>query len=62
MRNYECSVCNGICDPGELIGNTCIECLEKERIRMQKRERVRRMQASPFEQMKFDFGVKKDAI
>lgn len=30
MQNYECRTCHGLCDPGELVGNTCTECREKE--------------------------------
>lgn len=62
MRNYECKVCHGICDPGELTGYTCIECREKERLEILSKERAIKLSASPFEQMEFRFEVENDAI
>lgn len=62
MRSYECDTCHGICDPGELVGNTCIECREKERLEIMSKERAIKLPASPFDQLEFGFGVKKDVI
>lgn len=52
MRNYECKSCHCICDPGELVGDTCIECREKEQLEMLSEERAIRLPASPFKQMR----------
>lgn len=56
MRNYECSVCHGNCDPGELVGEKCLECLEKERLTTVMQNKAVRLLNAPYEQMKLDFG------
>lgn len=33
MKGIECTSCHGLCDPGEIIGGVCLECLENERQR-----------------------------
>lgn len=29
MGRYECRICHGTCDPGELVGGVCGECRER---------------------------------
>ena len=55
MGNYECSVCHGNCDPGELVGGVCPECLEEQTRQMLMRDKVRRLVIAPYEQLEFDF-------
>lgn len=26
VKKYECKICHGLCDPGELEGDVCFEC------------------------------------
>ena len=53
---YKCFECNGNCDPGELLGNVCTECLEKRKmIIVTKRKSIQLLNA-PWEQLTFGFG------
>ena len=56
MGRYECSVCGGNCDPGELVGGVCVECLEKQRITIVMQNKIFSLLNAPWEQMKLDFG------
>ena len=51
MKTYECHVCHGMCDPGELIGGVCPECIEEERQRKIRSESVIKMMHSQSYQM-----------
>lgn len=46
---YVCNICDANCDAGELIGGICPECAEKERLR--------KIMASRFEEIKDSCGV-----
>lgn len=37
MRMYECHVCSGLCDPGELENGVCFECRSEAKERQEKR-------------------------
>lgn len=39
MRGYECHVCNGLCDPGELENGVCYEC-RAEAVAKQERQQL----------------------
>lgn len=26
MKGYQCKICGGLCDPGELVGGVCADC------------------------------------
>ena len=54
MYKYECDVCHGNCDAGELVNGVCPECLEEQRHRIVAGDKVRRMLNAPYEQMKLD--------
>lgn len=54
LRNYECSVCHGNCDPGELVGGKCPECLEKERLAIVTQGKAVSLLNAPWEQMKLE--------
>ena len=56
MNNYQCSECHGLCDPGELVGGKCLECLEKERLARVTQNKIVSLLNAPWEQMKLDFG------
>lgn len=56
MFSYECSVCHGNCDPGELVNGVCLECLEEQRIAIVTQNKVVSLLNAPLEQMKLDFG------
>lgn len=56
MRSYECSVCHGNCDPGELVGEICLDCLEEQRITIIKQNKTVSLLNAPWEQMKLDLG------
>lgn len=47
----KCKICNGNCDPGEVVGGVCMECAEEEQQRQIRAAFVARMINSPFRQM-----------
>lgn len=51
MGRYECKICHGICDPGELTGGVCQECAEEEQQKQIRAASVVRMLNGPFKQM-----------
>lgn len=51
---YQCSVCGGNCDCGELVGGVCLECLEEQKQEQLANTQIARMMNSPFYQMKLD--------
>lgn len=55
MKGIECTSCHGLCDPGEIIGGVCLECLENERQRQIRADEVNRIMSSECNQMKLDF-------
>lgn len=57
MYEYICSCCKGRCDPGEMIGSICIECLEEERLKQESSNRAVKIMNSPFYQMELDLEV-----
>lgn len=60
MGRYECSVCGGNCDPGELVGGICVECLEEQRVAIVMQDKAVSLLNAPWEQMKLDFGGMKN--
>ena len=56
MGRYECSVCGGNCDPGELVGGICLDCLEEQRIAVVMQNKAVSLLNARWEQMKLDFG------
>lgn len=56
MYNYRCAECNDRFDPGELIGGICMECAEKQRMKIIAKDKIRRLVNAPYEQLEFDFG------
>ena len=56
MNRYKCSVCGANCDPGELVGGICVECLEEQRIAVVMQDKVVSLLNAPWEQMTLDFG------
>lgn len=57
MRDYICARCKGNCDPGEMVGTVCVECLEEEKQEQLRASTVARMMSSPMYQMELDFEV-----
>lgn len=56
MRHqYICSKCQGMVDPGELVGSVCIECLEAEQREQERSSRMVQIMNSPAEQMVLNF-------
>lgn len=54
MKTYMCSRCMGRCDPGEIIGTVCVECLEEEKQKQLRASTVARMMNSPVYQMELE--------
>lgn len=54
MGRYECKICNGTCDPGELVGGVCRECAEEERQRQITANSVAKMMSSQSYQMRME--------
>lgn len=52
----KCRRCDGNCDPGELIGGVCIECLEEEAQAQKRVDAAVRLINSPCRQMELGFG------
>ena len=40
---YECSICHGLCDPGELHGGVCDDCVEAAMVEEERKEQARMM-------------------
>ena len=38
-----CRRCGGLCDPGDLVGDKCTDCIEEERLEEERREMTRQM-------------------
>ena len=53
---YKCSVCGGNCDPGELVGDICLDCLEEQRVTIVMQNKAVSLLNAPWEQMKLEFG------
>lgn len=47
----ECPVCHGNCDPGEIVGGRCLDCMEQERQMQERSEHAFKIMTSPFYQM-----------
>lgn len=47
----ECRICHENCDPGEIVGGKCLECMEKERQMQARNEHAFRVMTSPYYQM-----------
>ena len=58
MNRYKCSVCGGNCDPGELVGGVCVECLEEQRVAIVMQDKVISLLDAPWEQMKLEDFIK----
>ncbi len=56
MNRYKCSVCGANCDPEELVGGICLDCLEEQRIVIVMQNKVVNLLNAPWEQMELDFG------
>ena len=56
MHSYECSVCHGNCDPGELVGGICLDCLEEQKLAIVMQDKAASLLNARWEQMKLDFG------
>lgn len=48
-----CRKCGGNCDPGEIVGGICIECMEQERQMQIRHEHAVRIITSPWYQPNF---------
>lgn len=57
MKMYICSRCKGRCDPGEIVGKVCAECLEEEKQEIIRSQSVIRMMNSPSYQMELNLEV-----
>lgn len=60
MNSYICSVCGGNCDPGELIGGICIECLEEKRIAVETHNKIASLLNAQWVQMTLNLGGNTD--
>lgn len=50
-NGYECRICHGIFDAGELNGNVCQECLAEQEEKERLSDRILKMSQSAFCQM-----------
>ncbi|MCM1327280.1 MAG: hypothetical protein NC094_12040 [Bacteroidales bacterium] len=62
MSDYTCRTCGATCDPVELVGGVCLECMEEERQRQIRASSVARMLNSPSRQMALDLEGMKNAV
>lgn len=51
----ECSVCHGMCDPGEIVGGVCDECRDAQEQAENRSRDMARAINSPYEQITMDF-------
>lgn len=49
----KCSECNGNCDPGEIVGGVCLDCMEQKRQMQIRQERAFRVMTSLWVQTDF---------
>ena len=56
----ECKICHGNCDPGEIVGGICLDCIEDRNKRIDREDTIDRMMNSPYEQMEMKFDEKKE--
>ena len=54
MNSYECSVCHGNCDPGELVGGICLECLEEQKMAVVMQSNIVKLLNAQWEQMSLE--------
>ena len=58
MHSYECSACGANCDPGELVGGICLDCLEEQRVAIVMQDKAVSLLNAPWEQMKLEDFIK----
>lgn len=46
-----CNKCGANCDPGEIVGGQCLDCMEQERRIQSKSEHAFKVMTSPYYQM-----------
>ena len=46
-----CNKCGANCDPGEIVGGQCLDCMEQERQMQARSEHAFKVMTSPFCQM-----------
>lgn len=51
----ECSVCHGMCDPGEIVGGVCDECRDAQEQAENRSRDMARAINSQYEQITMDF-------
>ena len=56
MFRHKCSICGDNCDPGELVGGICLDCLEEQRVAIVMQDKAVSLLNAPWEQMKLEFG------
>lgn len=54
MYRYQCAICHGNCDAGELINGICIECLAIEQQNMMRTSTITKIINSPSYQMELN--------
>lgn len=60
MYKYQCSVCGGNCDAGELVNHVCPECIEEQKKKELMQSDLFMIMKSPFEQMELSLGELND--
>lgn len=55
MQMVTCKRCGGNCDNGEVIGGVCLECLEEEKMKLDRESSMARMLNSVAFQMEMNF-------
>lgn len=48
-----CKDCGGNCDPGDMVGDICLECMEQKRQMQTRSEHAFRVMTSPWVQLDF---------
>lgn len=46
-----CNKCGANCDPGEIVGGQCLDCMEQERLMQARSEHAFKVMTSPYYQM-----------
>ena len=57
-----CERCGGNCDPGEIVQGVCLECLEEQRMAVERSNSIKKMLVSTFHQMTLEEVMRGDSV
>lgn len=58
IKMLRCRICDCICDPADLIGMVCDDCIEKYQKEKEREQEMKRLAKAEFEQIRLEGFVK----